>query len=116
MANQIVYEDLEILEISSFIRGYHVYKDIWSPVREELLLVKQETNNSHDSSAVAIMKENVVVGHVPYNLASSMSHFLGREFNKAFAVVVGDKVNRGAGYGLEIPCIYRLYGPKKYIN
>ncbi len=81
-----------------------------SPVREELLLVKQETNNFHDSSAVAIMKENVVVGHVPYNLASSMSHFLRREFNKAFGVVVGDKVNQGAGYGLEIPCmLYRLY-------
>ncbi len=105
MASQTVYEDLEILEISSFIRGYHVYKDIWSPVREELLLVKQETNNSHDSSAVAIMKENV---HVPYNLASR-SHFLRREFNKAFGVVVGDKVNRGAGYWLEIRCIYRLY-------
>ncbi len=61
------------------------------------------------------MKENVVVGHVPYNLASSMSHFLRREFNKAFAEVVGNKVNRGAGYRLEIPCIYCLYGPKKYI-
>ncbi len=41
----------------------------WSPVREELLLVKQETNNSHDSSAVASMKENVVLGHIPHNLA-----------------------------------------------
>ena len=26
-------------------------------------------------------------------------------------------VNRGAGYGLEIPCIlYHLYGPKPYID
>ena len=30
--------------------------------------------------------------------------------------VTGAKVNRGAGYGLEIPCIYRLYGPSIYIN
>ncbi len=28
MASQNGYEDLDILEISSFIRGYHVYKDI----------------------------------------------------------------------------------------
>ena len=26
------------------------------------------------------------------------------------------KINRGAGYGLEIPCIYRLYGPREYID
>ena len=29
---------------------------------------------------------------------------------------MGEKVNRGAGYGLEIPCVYRLYGPKVYID
>ena len=25
-------------------------------------------------------------------------------------------MNRGAGYGLEIPCTYRLYGPPAYVN
>ena len=25
-------------------------------------------------------------------------------------------MNRGAGYGLEIPCIYKLYGPKLYVD
>ena len=39
-----------------------------------------------------------------------------RDVNKGFAEVTGDKVNRGAGYGLEIPCKYRLYGPKAYID
>ena len=33
------------------------------------------------------------------------------DINKAFAKVVGEKVNRGAGYGLE--CIYQ---PKPYID
>ena len=29
--------------------------------------------------------------------------------------VKGEKVNRGGGYGLEIPCvIYRLYGPSRW--
>jgi len=116
MASQIVHGDLDVLEIVSFIRGYHAYMEIWSPVRDEVLLVKRETTNHKDGNAVAVMKESVVVGHVPHNLASSMSHFLRRDTNKAFAQVVGDKVNRGAGYGLEIPCIYRLYGPKVYID
>ena len=30
--------------------------------------------------------------------------------------VTGGKVNRGAGCGLEIPCVYQFYGPKPYIN
>ena len=33
-----------------------------------------------------------------------------------FAEVTAEKVNRGAGYGLEIPFVYRLYGPKIYID
>ena len=47
-----------------------------------------------------------LVGHVPYNLAPIISLFLKRDVNKA---LVGEKVNivnRGAGYGLEIPCEY----------
>ena len=44
------------------------------------------------------------------------SQFLQRDVNKAFAEVTGGKVNRGGGYGLEVPCVYRLYGPKAYIE
>jgi hypothetical protein len=29
--------------------------------------------------------------------------------------VTGQKINRGAGYGLKVPCVYRLYGPKVYV-
>ena len=57
-----------------------------------------------------------MVGHIPYNLAPKISAFLRRDVNKAFAEVTGARVNRGAGYGLEIPCIYRLYGPKSYVE
>ena len=51
-----------------------------------------------------------------YRLAPTLSHFLNRDFNKAVAEVTGDCVNRGAGYGLEVPCIYRLYGSKAYLD
>ena len=30
--------------------------------------------------------------------------------------VTGQKINRGAGYGLEVTCMYRLYGPKVYVE
>ena len=67
-------------------------------------------------STVAVYTEILVVGHVPFNLDSSISNFLKRDTNKAFAKVVGDKVSREAGYGLEIPCVYSLYGPKPYVE
>ena len=44
-----------------------------------------------------------LVGHVPYNLAPIISLFLKRDVNKA---LVGEIVNRGAGYRLEILCEY----------
>ena len=65
---------------------------------------------------MALYREGVIVGHVPHNLAPRLSAFLRRDVNKAFAQVIGDKVNRGAGYGLEVPCVYHLYGPKVYID
>ena len=36
--------------------------------------------------------------------------------HKGFAEVTADKVNRGTGYGLDISCTYRLYGPKVYTD
>ena len=45
-----------------------------------------------------------------------MSRFLKRDVNIAYAIVTAGKINRGAGYGLEIPCIYRVYGPREYID
>ena len=105
MASQVVSStvaELQVLEISSFIRGYHAYMDIWTPTQGQVLLVKREPTNSEDSNAVGVFQEDVIVGHVPYNLAPSLSQFLRRDVNKAFAEVTGGKVNRGAGYGLEI--------------
>ena len=60
--------------------------------------------------------EHEIVGHVPYNIARVFSHFLQRDCNKGFVAVTGSEVNRGARYGLEIPSIYRLYGPKPYTD
>ena len=119
MASQVVSStvaDLEALEICSYVRGYHAYMDIWTPFQGQTLLVKREPTNSKDNNAVGVFLEDVIVGHVPYNLAPRFSQFLRRDVNKAFAEVTGGKVNQGGGYGLEVPCVYRLYGPKVYIE
>ena len=56
---------LETFEFSSYIRGYHVYKDVWTPVMEEMLLLRKEPTNEN---AAAVLNEDGVVGHVPFNL------------------------------------------------
>ena len=56
-----------------------------------------------------------MVGHVPYNIASVISQFFKRDCNKDFVQVTRNKVNRGAGYGLELP-IQAVYGPRPFIE
>ena len=53
--------------------------------------------------AAAVLKEEEIVGHMPYNLAPAVSQFLKRDVNKGFVQVIGSKINRVAGYGLEVP-------------
>ena len=55
-----------------------------------------------------------MVGHVPYNISSLLSNFLKRDSNKGFAKVIGNCINHGAGYGMDVPCTYKLYGPWEY--
>ena len=64
------------VEIGSFVRGVHAYKDIWEPREEEVLLLKREPDNVEDKFAVAVMKSGAVVGHVPKTLAPIISQFL----------------------------------------
>lgn len=85
----------------------------------ETLLLKREPDNSLDSSAVAVWREDDIHGWscaFQYIIASVLSQFLRRDCNQGFVEVTGEKVNRGAGYGLEIPCTYKLYGPNPYIE
>ena len=104
------------MEYQSYVRSHHAYVDNWIPVIRQTLVLKWEPSNSHDVHAVAVYYDNDVVGHIPYNLAPKVSAFLKRDVNKGFAEITGERVNRGAGYGLEVPCVYRLYGPKVYVN
>ena len=41
-----------------------------------------------------------------------MTKFLKRPTNSGKVKVTGKRVNRGAGYGLELPCEYLFYGDK----
>ena len=107
---------MDSFEIPSFVRGYHAYKDVWTPTLGQSLVLRHEPDNIVDESAVAVMNDDLVVGHVPVNISPLLFHFLPRDGNTGFSEITGNRVNRGAGYGLKILCIYWLYGPKRFID
>ena len=63
-----------------------------------------------------MMRDLDIIGHVSKLMALWLSKFLKRASNSSKAVVKGKRVNRGGGYGLEIPCEYAFTGDSFSIN
>ena len=49
------------LVIKLYVRGYHVYEDMWEAAVWEELLCEWETRNSKDRYAVAVKKDCTVL-------------------------------------------------------
>ena len=94
-------------EFDSFIRGYHVYQHIWTPVEGETYSCTREPGNEQDCNAVAVMYEDRVVGHIPLAISKCISLFLTLPGSFLETKVIGKRINQGGGYGLEVPCKYR---------
>ena len=91
--------------------------DLWDPkVGDENLELVPEEDNEHDDFAVAIKFEDHIVEHVPKNLSKIMNRFTKIPCCSLRCKVTGKRVNRGAGYGLEIPVVYKLIGPEKAVD
>ena len=54
-------------EMDSYIKGYHAYKDRWTPNVGEKLCTEREPTNSVDKYAVFVKRDtcNLIVGHLP---------------------------------------------------
>ena len=109
-AGELMAIPLQSTQINSFIRGYHVYKEDWAPTTGEQLILRREPSNPKDHYAVSVLKEEQIVGHVPFNISNTVSQFLRRAGNTGFAEVTGHYVNQGADYGVtrvnEVTCSY----------
>ena len=108
--------DRFFVEVNSYIRGIHAYDRNWKPHVGEILPLQREPDNPKDSFAVAVHKQADIKGHVPRRLSHLFSTFLQRDFSEGEAEVTGERLNRGAGYGVEVPCTYRLFGKKLYLD
>ena len=74
---------------------------------KQLCEISSEVRSSHPNE---MSEDFQVVGHVPKLMAIWLTKFLKRASNIGKAVIKGKRVNRGGGYGLEIPCEYQFMG------
>ena len=81
-----------VVRVNSFVRGHHECLDIWQPEHS--------------------LRQERVVGHVPKLMAQWVTKFLIRASYSGTVVIAGKRINRGAGYGLELPCEFKFQGDK----
>ena len=87
-----------------------------TPIVNEVLNLRREPGNPFSMFAIAVTKDVEVVGHVPKAIERVFSLFLAREGNGGSCTITGMHVNCGVGLGIEVPCVYRLYGQEKYVQ
>ena len=113
-----VMKDSSTFQCDSFVRGYHVYISIWEPLVGECLKSRKESSNEMDKTAVALIRinfysEDVVVGHGPKNMYKIVFMFLSLPHCALDIFVTRKRINRGGGYGLEIPANFIFMALKK---
>ena len=114
-------EDTVSFNLDSFIKGYHVYQEVWSPELHEMLSAVQEPRNIVDKYAVSVQRDGEVVGHLmkgkSCRFAKTIFYFLSADKkNDCTVVVTGKAINRGDGEGMQVPCTLDFKGHRKWID
>lgn len=103
--------------MSSAVRGYHVYKDIWAATVGEVLTCSRELHNLRDPFAVAVKKGSIIVGHVPRTISAACSMFLRRNGTISCQVTGNRRYSSDLPQGgLEIPCILTFSGDAMHVE
>ena len=78
----------------------------------------REPENTHDKNAVAVKKvrRNYSWTYPKKIYVQPYISFLTNDVNKAVCKVTGKHLNRGAGMGLEVPCMYKFAGQESSIE
>ena len=103
--------------VSSAVRGYHVYKDIWTATEGEILPCSRELHNLRDPFAVAVKKGPLIVGHVPRIISAACSMFLRKNGTITCQVTGNRRYSSDLPQGgLEIPCTLTFSGDTMYVE
>ena len=105
----------------SYVPRFHVYKTVWLPlIGEENLKCRHEQNNKEDEFAIGVyrndLEKEILVGHMPRNISKFVHNFLKLPNSKISCQVSGKRINRGTGFGLEVPVHTPSMATKKPSN
>ena len=102
---------MNVVRVKSFVRGYHVYLDTWEA--KNFVRKRPESNSSELSDEVQpinsfihpnkISHDNEEIGHICKLMALWVTKFLKRPTNSEAVVITGTRINKGPGYGVELP-------------
>ena len=113
---------MENFETESCIRGFHIYKENWSPrlIGEQIKCVR-EVANPRDHYAVAVVKTTSfsaeTVGHIPRYISAVCSSFLRRGGEIHCTVTGSRRYSRDLPQGgLEVPCTLSFMGDNKELK
>ena len=109
------------LEFETYIKGHHVYKNIWTPMLGEILQVRREPENIVDKFAVCVEKDDRVVGHLKKGdsgkFAKTIFYFIRSDvYSQRYVEINGKRCNLGDGEGLQVPCKICITGQKHYLD
>ena len=105
------------LELETYIKSHHVYKEIRILEFGEQLHVLIETDNCVDKFTVCAEKKQAVVGHLKKGdsgkFAKRILYFLRSDiYFSCYANVSAKRCNLKDGEGLQVPCKMILRGQK----
>ena len=107
-------------EFLAAVRGFHVYRDIWRPYEEEVLMCGFEIGNLFDMFAIKVLRSSgsdMIIGHLPREI-SRPTKFLIDRGAIVTATVRSKNVRRSPLFqgGLEILCKVKVVLPKTLKN
>ena len=109
------------MDLETFIKGHHIYKNIWTPQLDELLEVSTELDNPMDKFVVTVKKNQNIEGHLKKGktgrFAKTLFYFLRSDsYSKCHAKVTWKRCNLGDGDGLQVPCILNISGQAEFMS
>ena len=104
----------------SYTKVYHEHQKIRTVFLQEELCVEMQPANQVDKYAVAVKKNNAVVGHLSLGcsgkFAKTIFYFLcADEWSECKVIATGKPVNRGDGDGMQAPSLLKFHGQKNLI-
>ena len=108
-------------DLETFIKGHHMYKDIWTPKQDEQIDVLMEHDNRMDKYPVCGKINDKIVRHLKKctsgRFAKTIFYFLrSNAYSSARTKVTGNRCNLGGEDGIQVPCKLSLSGQPKFVS